>query len=77
MVTITITNVVMRPKVTFLDYIIGGCEIQLYVAIDFTMSNGRPHDLGSLHSLRDDNKNHYMDTIKSIVQILSNYDTNQ
>ena len=66
----------MRPKVTFLDYIIGGCEIQLYVAIDFTMSNGKPHEVGSLHSTQDENRNHYINTIKSIVSILSNYDTN-
>ena len=29
---------------TFLEYIFGGCEIDLSLAIDFTMSNGVPSD---------------------------------
>ena len=41
----------MEERVTFLDYIAGGCEIGVHVAIDFTMSNGAPDDPNSLHFL--------------------------
>ena len=29
-----------EERVSFLDYIFGGCEIGVQVAIDFTLSNG-------------------------------------
>ena len=38
-----------RPS--FLDYIFGGCEIQLIIAIDFTGSNGDPRNPTSHHYL--------------------------
>jgi hypothetical protein len=39
----------MQDRVTFLNYIMGGCEIGVHVAIDFTLSNGAVHDPRSLH----------------------------
>ncbi len=46
----TTLNKVKFDKVyTFLDYVFGGCEISLAVAIDFTLSNGDPNDPKSLH----------------------------
>jgi hypothetical protein len=39
------------PRVTFLDYIFGGCEIGVHVAIDYTLSNGPVKDPESLHYL--------------------------
>jgi hypothetical protein len=44
---------------TFLDYVFGGCEISLGVAIDFTLSNQDPNDPASLHFF-DPNKNEYL-----------------
>lgn len=29
-----------KPVVNFLEYVFGGCDINLHVAIDFTASNG-------------------------------------
>lgn len=54
---------------TFLEYIFGGCEIQLSVAIDFTLSNGHPSERDSLHYL-DMNKNEYLHAIRSVGNIL-------
>jgi hypothetical protein len=34
---------------SFLDYIAGGCQISLIIAIDFTASNGDPRKKGTLH----------------------------
>jgi hypothetical protein len=36
-------------RFSFLDYIFGGCEIALVIAIDFTLSNGEPQKPDSLH----------------------------
>uniref|UniRef100_A0A672ZIU1 Copine-2 n=1 Tax=Sphaeramia orbicularis TaxID=375764 RepID=A0A672ZIU1_9TELE len=34
---------------TFLDYILGGCQLMFTVGIDFTASNGNPREPSSLH----------------------------
>ena len=41
----------VKQRVTFLDYIMGGCEMNVQVAIDFTGSNGDPRYSNSLHYL--------------------------
>jgi len=38
-----------EKKHTFLDYVFGGCEVDLTIAIDFTLSNGHPNSPESLH----------------------------
>ena len=61
---------------TFLEYIFGGCEIQLSIALDFTLSNGNPSDRDSLHYL-DLNKNEYLNAIRSVGNILQYYDSDK
>lgn len=62
-----------RPS--FTEYIAGGCEMSLCVAIDFTGSNGDPRKPGTLHYIhRDGQKNDYEKAIGSIGSILQNYD---
>ncbi|ETO30464.1 hypothetical protein RFI_06657 [Reticulomyxa filosa] len=39
----------LKKKYSFLEYITGGMEVNLIVAIDFTGSNGDPKDVKSLH----------------------------
>jgi len=39
----------IQERVTFLDYIFGGCEIGVHVAVDYTLSNGAPDNPNSLH----------------------------
>jgi hypothetical protein len=61
--------------VTFLDYIMGGCEIGVHVAIDFTLSNGKQTDPNSLHYFDPRNgQNKYTQAITSVCSILENYD---
>ena len=62
---------------TFVDYISGGCELNVIVAIDFTGSNGDPRQPGTLHYLNSAGKNDYEKAISSIVGILSKYDTDK
>ena len=35
-----LTDVRVEKRVSFLDYVFGGCEIGVQVAIDYTLSNG-------------------------------------
>jgi hypothetical protein len=46
-------------KANFLEYVFGGCEINLSVAIDFTLSNGDPREAESLHC-KDPRRNEYV-----------------
>ena len=38
-----------KTKFSFLEYVFGGCDINLTLAIDFTASNKEPKDRDSLH----------------------------
>jgi hypothetical protein len=63
---------------TFADYISGGCELNVGVAIDFTGSNGDPRKPGTLHYLAPDGSlNDYQKAISAILGILSKYDSDQ
>jgi hypothetical protein len=60
---------------TFVDYISGGCQLNVTVAVDFTGSNGDPRQPGTLHYLNQDGQlNDYEKAIVSIVGILQKYD---
>uniref|UniRef100_A0A8D0A1K9 Copine IVb n=1 Tax=Sander lucioperca TaxID=283035 RepID=A0A8D0A1K9_SANLU len=52
---------------SFLDYIMGGCQIQFTVAIDFTASNGDPRNSCSLHYIHPYQPNEYL---KALVAAL-------
>jgi hypothetical protein len=54
---------------SFLDYIFGGCEISMQVAVDFTLSNGDINSPDSLHDLTEKN-NQYIKAIMGIGNIL-------
>lgn len=62
---------------SFVDYISGGCELNVVVAIDFTGSNGDPRKPGTLHHLDPNSKNQYEKAISAIVEILAKYDSDQ
>lgn len=62
---------------SFLDYIIGGCEVSLIVAIDFTASNGDPVRPGTLHYRDPARPNEYEAATRAVGDILANYDSDQ
>ena len=64
-------------KPSFLDYVYGGCEISLVLAIDFSKSNGIQNSLKSYHSLNEEKPNEYIQAIKSVGEILQYYDTDK
>eukprot|EP00522_Entomoneis_paludosa_P012126 CAMPEP_0172447842 /NCGR_PEP_ID=MMETSP1065-20121228/7025_1 /TAXON_ID=265537 /ORGANISM="Amphiprora paludosa, Strain CCMP125" /LENGTH=575 /DNA_ID=CAMNT_0013199213 /DNA_START=83 /DNA_END=1810 /DNA_ORIENTATION=+ len=64
----------------FVDYVSGGCELNVMVGIDYTGSNGDPRMAGTLHYLHRGQpqvRNDYEKAIASIVSILSKYDSDQ
>lgn len=55
---------------TFMDYLRGGLQLNLVVAIDFTGSNGIPTSPTSLHYLSPNKPNEYQLALQGIWQIL-------
>ncbi|KAM9645964.1 LOW QUALITY PROTEIN: copine-6 [Trichechus inunguis] len=62
---------------TFLDYIMGGCQISFTVAIDFTASNGDPRSSQSLHCLSPRQPNHYLQALRAVGGICQDYDSDK
>jgi len=60
----------------FLEYVMGGMEIQMMIAIDFTGSNGDPRDAKSLHYLGPPKyESPYMRAIRSVGRVVEPYDS--
>jgi hypothetical protein len=49
----------IEKRFSFLDYIHGGCQLKLSIAIDFTLSNGDPNAGESLHNMKNLENNEY------------------
>lgn len=47
--TFRMSDCKFEKKFSFLEYVFGGCDIDLSIAIDFTLSNGQPSSPESLH----------------------------
>ena len=66
------------PRVSFLDYIFGGCEIGVQVAIDFTISNGETTNPCSLHYVNPQTyQNEYTQAIRAVLDVVQDYDADQ
>lgn len=62
-------------RYNFVDYISGGCELNVVVAIDFTGSNGDPRMPGTLHYMNPDGStNDYEKAIFAVLNTLQDYD---
>jgi len=70
-------NVDMVKVYDFLEYIAGGCQISLMIAVDFTASNGNPQVPNSLHFLNPNGYNQYEAALYSVAEILLNYDSDK
>uniref|UniRef100_A0A3Q0RUY9 Copine-3 n=1 Tax=Amphilophus citrinellus TaxID=61819 RepID=A0A3Q0RUY9_AMPCI len=65
----------LATQYTFLDYVMGGCQINFTVGIDFTGSNGDPRSPNSLHYMSPDGLNQYLSALWSVGQVVQDYDT--
>ena len=72
----TFSRLEVKQRHSFLEYVFGGCEIGLTIAVDFTLSNGEPSKPNSLHYL-DMQRNEYLNAIKSVGNILQYYDSDK
>ena len=66
-------NSEFKDNLSFFDYISSGVRLNLSIGIDFTGSNGHPLDKDTLHCILSEEPNDYEKVIKSIGDILSNY----
>jgi len=67
-----------RSRGKFLDYLQGGCELSLMVAIDFTGSNGHVSDPQSLHYIyKQFTPSPYQAALREICPIVATYDSDQ
>src|SRR3569623_548749 len=71
----SVTSSSNKPNI--IDYVSGGCKLNVAVAIDFTGSNGDPRKPGTLHHMDPNSKNDYEKAISSILAILEKYDDNK
>ncbi|XP_032642179.1 copine-3 [Chelonoidis abingdonii] len=62
---------------TFLDYIMGGCQLNFTVGIDFTGSNGDPRSPDSLHFISPNGVNEYLTAIWSVGMVIQDYDADK
>ncbi|KAF7469351.1 Hypothetical predicted protein [Marmota monax] len=60
---------------SFLDYIMGGCQIHCTVAIDFTASNGDPRNSCSLHHIDPRQPNEYLRALVAVGEVCQDYDS--
>jgi len=72
--TLIFKQALVQQVPTFLDYLRGGCEINMVVAVDFTASNGNPTNPNSLHHVDPQRPNQYEQAIHAVGSILAYYD---
>ena len=75
--TVIISQFNTTIEYSFLDYISGGCTINLMIAIDFTGSNGQPSSPDSLHYINPESYNQYQSALSAVSEILLNYDSDK
>ncbi|CAG5131604.1 unnamed protein product, partial [Candidula unifasciata] len=74
---IYLTSLKVVKEYSFLDYIMGGTQINFTVGIDFTASNGNPTQSSSLHYINPHRPNEYMAAIRSVGEVCQDYDTDK
>jgi hypothetical protein len=72
------SNVLIEHHPTFAEFIAGGLQVNLCVAIDFTASNGDPLSPSSLHHINPHGAyNAYQSAISAVGSVLEPYDTDK
>lgn len=74
--SVDIVSFEMKRATNFLEYVFGGCNINLSIAIDFTLSNGDPKAANSLHC-NNPHSNEYLQALRAVGDILQYYDSDK
>ncbi|NP_001085407.1 copine I S homeolog isoform X1 [Xenopus laevis] len=75
--TVRVKSCKIDVEYSFLDYIMGGCQINFTVGIDFTGSNGDPKSPDSLHYISPNGVNEYLTAIWCVGNVVQDYDTDK
>uniref|UniRef100_A0A8C6T637 Copine-3 n=1 Tax=Neogobius melanostomus TaxID=47308 RepID=A0A8C6T637_9GOBI len=62
-------------RIHFSGFIMGGCQLNFTIAIDFTGSNGDPQTPQSLHYINPEGYNEYLAAIWSVGTVIQDYDS--
>jgi len=68
-------NYELTREPSFMEFIVGGCELALIIGVDFTSSNGPATHPLSLHRLHGASLNEYECAITAVGSVLAPYDT--
>ncbi|MBZ3889020.1 Copine-7 [Sciurus carolinensis] len=74
---VVLTGLKLHRVHSFLDYIMGGCQIHCTVAIDFTASNGDPRNSCSLHHIDPGQPNEYLRALLAVGEVCQDYDSDK
>ncbi|KAF6098994.1 copine 3 [Phyllostomus discolor] len=74
---ISVKQCEITVECTFLDYIMGGCQLNFTVGVDFTGSNGDPRSPDSLHYISPSGVNEYLTAIWSVGLVIQDYDADK
>ncbi|GAA6233702.1 copine-7 isoform X2 [Lates japonicus] len=74
---VILSDLKLHRVYSFLDYIMGGCQIHFTVAIDFTASNGDPRNSCSLHYINPYQPNEYPKALIAVGEICQDYDSDK
>ncbi|KAL9834902.1 LOW QUALITY PROTEIN: copine-1 [Geothlypis trichas] len=72
---IRIKSCKIETEYSFLDNVMGGCQINFIVGVDFTASSGDPNSPDSFHYVSPDGISQYLIAIWSVGSVVQNYDT--
>uniref|UniRef100_A0A8C4PI84 Copine 1 n=1 Tax=Equus asinus asinus TaxID=83772 RepID=A0A8C4PI84_EQUAS len=75
--TICVKLCQVETEYSFLDYVMGGCQINFTVGVDFTGSNGDPSSPNSLHYLSPTGVNEYLTALWSVGSVVQDYDSDK
>jgi len=67
----------LRKAFSFLDFVMGGMQLNCTVAIDFTASNGHPQSPESLHFIASVSPNQYEQALTAVMEIIQDYDSDR
>ncbi|XP_017286976.1 copine-1 isoform X2 [Kryptolebias marmoratus] len=74
---VSVKSCKLVTQYSFLDFVMGGCQINFTVGIDFTGSNGDPRSPQSLHYMSPDGLNQYLSALWSVGQVIQDYDSDK
>ncbi|CAD5115458.1 DgyrCDS4430 [Dimorphilus gyrociliatus] len=73
--TVCLVNFREEVEYSFIDFIQGGLQVHLSVAVDFTQSNGDPAQSDSLHYHTSTRHSQYAYAIEAVGSIIQDYDS--